>query len=178
MFYSRVILKDKGEIENYLQKNQYWKVSSFAFYDLVYINKNGSSITDDTLKVRVYQHNEWQNKNVLVILKRAIFTGNQKEDKVLVREEFDYLEGAMKFVQENYESEYDFSFKLEKTGVQYQTEMATIWLEDIVDLGISVEIGFEYPETIDQIIQQLNIIKKLEVSVPEYMYQNIVSQKR
>lgn len=45
----------------------------------------------------------------------------------------------MKFVQENYESEYVFSFKLEKTGVQYQTEMATIWLEDIVDLGVSAE---------------------------------------
>ncbi|MDE5587320.1 MAG: hypothetical protein K2I72_02995 [Bacilli bacterium] len=84
----------------------------------------------------------------------------------------------MKFGQENYESEYDFSFKLEKTGVQYQTEMATIWLEDIVDLGASAEIGSEYPEVIDQIIQQLNIIKKLEVSVPEYMYQNIVNRKR
>ncbi len=178
MFYSRVLLKNENKIREYLRKNQYQKVSDFAFYDLVYINKNGSSITDDTLKVRVYQHNEWKNKNILVILKRAIFTGNQKEDKVLLREEFDDLESAMKFVQENYESEYDFSFKLEKTGVQYQTEMATIWLEDIVDLGVSAEIGSEYPEVIDQVIQQLDIIEKLEVSIPEYMYQNIVNRKR
>ena len=114
----------------------------------------------------------------MVIVKRAAFTGNQKEDKVLVREEFDDLDSAMKFVQENYEDQYNFAFKLEKTGVQYQTEMAIIWLEDIINLGVSVEIGSEYPEIIDEIIQQLDIIEKLEVSVPEYMYQRIVNQKR
>jgi len=73
MFYSRVLLKDENEIKKYLQKNKYHKVSDFAFYDLVYINRNGNSITDDTLKIRVYQHNEWENKKVLVILKRATF---------------------------------------------------------------------------------------------------------
>jgi len=173
MLYARVILKDKKEIENYLKENQFQKISNFAFYDLIYVNKNGSSITDDTLKIRVYQHNEWKNKNVLVILKKAIFTGNQKEDKVFLREEFDDIESALTFVKENYENEYDFAFKLEKNGVQYQTETATIWLEDIVDLGISVEIGSENPQVIDQIIHQLDIIERLDVSVPEYMYHKI-----
>lgn len=178
MFYSRVLLKDETEIKEYLQKNMYQKVSDFAFYDLVYINKNGNSITDDTLKIRVYQHNEWKNKSVLVILKRAIFTGNQKEDKVLVREEFDDLDSAMRFVQENCEDQYNFSFKLEKTGVQYQTETVTIWLENIVDLGISIEIGSQNPDAIHQVIQQLDIVEKLEVSVPEYMYQKIINKKK
>lgn len=67
---------------------------------------------------------------------------------------------------------------MEKTGVQYQTEMVTIWLEDIVDLGISIEIGSQNSEAIDSIIQQLDIIEKLEVSVPECMYQKIINKEK
>jgi len=96
----------------------------------------------------------------------------------LLREEFDALDSAMKFVQENYGNQYDFAFKLEKTGVQYQTEVVTIWLEDIVDLGISIEISSQNSEMINQVIQQLDIIEKLEVSVPEYMYQKIIKKKK
>ena len=173
MFYSRILLKDDTEIKEYLYRNHYQKISDFAFYDLIYINTNGNSITDDTLKIRVYQHNEWKNKNVLVILKRAIFMNGQKEDKVLLREEFDDLESAIKYVKENYGRQYTFAFKLEKSGVQYQKGTVTIWLEDIVGLGISIEIGSENSEAIDHIIQQLDIIEKLDISVPEYMYKKL-----
>ena len=38
----------------------------------------------------------------------------QKEDKVLLREEFDDLESAIKYVKENYGRQYTFAFKLEK----------------------------------------------------------------
>ncbi len=173
MFYSRVLLKNETEIKKYLQDNHYQKVCEFSFYDLIYINKNGNSITDDTLKIRVYYHNEWKNKNVLVILKKAIFTNGQKEDRVLLRKEFDMPESAIKYVEENYEEQYTFAFKLEKSGVQYLTGTVTIWLEDIVDLGTSIEIGSENVEAIDSIIQQLDIVEKLDLSVPEYMYKKL-----
>ena len=77
------------------------KASEYAFYDLVYLNKNGASITDDTLKIRVYQKNEWDSKAVLVIQKRATLENGAKVDKVLTREQFDTEKEALKFVENN-----------------------------------------------------------------------------
>lgn len=173
MFYTRVLLENDVQILDYLKDNQYKKISNFSFYDLIYVNRDGSSITEDTLKIRVYNHNEWANKDVLVIIKRAIFSEGKKEDKVFLREEFDTLQEALSFVKDNYEDQYVFSFKFEKSGVQYQSEVATIWLEDIVDLGISAEIGAEDDRTLDQIVNSLDVKERVRVSVPEYIYQKM-----
>lgn len=173
MFYTRVLLENDVQILDYLKDKQYKKISNFSFYDLIYVNRDGSSITEDTLKIRVYNHNEWANKDVLVIIKRAIFNEGKKEDKVFLREEFDTLQEALSFVKDNYEDQYVFSFKFEKSGVQYQSEVATIWLEDIVDLGISAEIGAEDDRTLDQIVNSLDVKERLRVSVPEYIYQKM-----
>lgn len=173
MFYTRLLLEDDVQILNYLKRNQYKKVSVFSFYDLVYVNKEGSSITEDTLKIRVYHHNEWANKDVLVIIKRAVFNEGKKEDKVFLREKFDTLQDALSFVEDNYADQYVFSFKFEKNGIQYQSEVSTIWLENIVDLGISVEIGAMDADKIDQIVNSLDIKEQLTVSVPEYIYQKM-----
>lgn len=176
MFYTRVILENDIEIKKYLDAHDFKKISNFAFYDLVYQNNNGDSITDDTLKIRVYQHNEWNNRAVLVIHKKAIFNGKEKEDQVLTREEFDILDDALSFVEENFADQYTFSFKLEKTGVQYGTEFATVWLEKIVDLGTSIEIGSKDPDIINQIISDISIVERLDVSVPEYMFHKLHSK--
>ncbi len=177
MYYTRVMLENNAEILQYLDNHKFKKMSDFSFYDLIYQNNNGDSITNDTLKIRVYSHNEWKNKSVLVIHKKAIFDGREKEDKVLMREEFDDLDSALRFFEKNFSNQYTFSFKLEKTGVQYENEFATIWLEEIVDLGTSIEIGSNTPDVINQIINDIHIKERLDVSVPEYLYQKLNSKK-
>lgn len=115
MFYTRIILKSKENLLENLKKLGAIKKHDFAFYDLVYLNRDGSSITDDTLKVRVYKHNEWNSKAVLVIRKKAEVVDGVKEDKFLVREEFDTESEALKFVDENFKDSFDYQFKLEKS---------------------------------------------------------------
>lgn len=53
MLYSRIVV-NKENINKVIQKLNLIRKSEFAFYDLIYQNKNGTNITDDTLKVRVY----------------------------------------------------------------------------------------------------------------------------
>lgn len=174
MFYTRIILNETQEkIYDNLSKLNALKMHEFAFYDLVYMNKDGSSITEDTLKIRVYKHNEWNSKAVLVIRKKAEVINGVKEDKVLVREEFDLENEALEYVDKNFKDSFDYQFKLEKSGEEYQNDSLRIWVEDIKDMGISIEFGSESQEKIEEAINLFDVKERLEVSVPEYLYKKL-----
>lgn len=177
MFYTRIILKSKENLLENLKKLGAIKKHDFAFFDLVYLNRDGSSITDDTLKVRVYKHNEWNSKAVLVIRKKAEVVDGVKEDKFLVREEFDTESEALKFVDENFKDSFDYQFKLEKSGEEYQNEDLRIWVEDIKDMGISIEFGSELQDKIEEAIALFDVKERLTISVPEYLYNKLKGEK-
>lgn len=177
MFYTRIILKSKENLLENLKKLGAIKKHDFAFFDLVYLNRDGSSITDDTLKVRVYKHNEWNSKAVLVIRKKAEVVDGVKEDKFLVREEFDTESKALKFVNENFKDSFDYQFKLEKSGEEYQNEDLRIWVEDIKDMGISIEFGSELQDKIEEAIALFDVKERLTISVPEYLYNKLKEEK-
>lgn len=169
MLYTRIILNDTN-VDDALEKLGARMLHEFAFYDLIYMNNNGASITDDTLKIRVYKHNEWENKNVLVIRKKAEVIKGVKEDKVLIREEFDSEEDALKYVHDNLSDEFSYKFRLEKSGIEYECDDLRIWVEDIKTLGLSIEFGSSNNERIEDVIKLFNVKERLEVSVPEYLY--------
>ena len=170
MIYSRIILYDDSKIQDALIKLNAVKKSEFAFYDLIYLNKNGASITEDTLKIRVYSKNEWANKNVLVIRKTAPVENGVKEDKVLVREQFDTLEEAKKFVEERFTNDFEYKLTLDKTGTEYGNDNLRIWVENIKELGWSIEFGSENSKAIEDAIKLFNVKERLSISVPEYLY--------
>lgn len=172
MLYSRIIV-NKQNIDTAIEKLNLIKKSEFAFYDLIYQNKNGTNITKDTLKVRVYQKNEWKTKDVLLIRKTAPIINGSKEDKVLLRKEFDTEKEAIDFINANFDNEYEYKFKLEKNGLEYSNDDLRVWVEEIKDIGISIEIGSENQEKIENAIQLFDIKERLEISVPEYLYNKL-----
>lgn len=172
MLYARVIV-NKENIDPIIEKLNLIKKSKFAFYDLIYQNKNGTSITEDTLKVRVYQKNEWKTKDVLLIRKTAPMINGSKEDKVLLKKEFDTEKEAIDFINMSFINTYEYKFKLKKSGIEYFNESLRVWIEEIEDVGTSIEIGAENPEEIENTIQLFEIKERLEESVPEYLYKKL-----
>lgn len=172
MLYSRIIV-NKGNIDTIIEKLNLIKKSEFAFYDLIYQNKNGTNITEDTLKVRVYQKNEWKTKNVLLIRKTAPMINGAKEDQVLLKKEFDIEKEAIDFINTHFANEYVYKFKLEKSGTEYGNENLRVWIEEIKDIGTSIEIGSENLEEIENAIQLFDVKERLEESVPEYLYNKL-----
>ena len=170
MKYVRCIL-ESDNVDDIIKKFDMEFKSDFGFYDLVYVNKNGTSITDDTLKIRVYQKNHWDNKDVLVIRKIAPLVNGAKEDKVLLREEFDSVKEAQAYVDANLSNDFLFAFKLKKTGIQYGNEKINLWKENVENVGLSVEIGSEDEKLIEEVMSSLDIKERLTVSLPEYMYE-------
>lgn len=169
MKYLRVILKDNKNVNN-IEDFKVKKASEYAFYDLVYLNKNGVSITEDTLKIRVYQKNEWDSKAVLVIQKRATLENGAKVDKVLTREQFDTEEEALKFVENNLSQDYEFSFKFSKSGIEYKNENIRVWVEDVENIGITLELEAERIDSLNDFIKHFNVKERLNISLPEYYY--------
>lgn len=177
MIYSRIIIKDDN-LNEIIKKLNLEKKSDFAFYDLIYLNKNGASITDDTLKIRVYQKNEWNSKDVLVIRKAAPVINGVKEDKILLRKEFDTELEAINYVNKNLGNEYEYMFKLEKNGIEYANSNLRVWVENIKDIGVSVEFGTNNSEVIEQAISLFNVKERLNESVPEYLYNKLLNKTR
>ena len=172
MIFSRIIINDKDLIP-ILQKLGVTKKAEFEFYDLIYQNKNGTSITEDTLKVRVYQKNEWNSKSVLVIQKTAPVINGTKEDKVLLREQFDTVDEALAFINQKLIDQYNFLFKLEKSGIQYSNDNLDVWVEDIKGIGISIEFGSNDEKIIEDAITLFDVKERLNESIPEYMYKKL-----
>ena len=170
MKYVRGILKSDN-VDEVVSKYGLEYKCDFSFYDLVYVNKRGTPITDDTLKIRVYQTNHWKSKDVLVIRKIAPLINGSKEDKILLREEFDTVEEALEYVNNNLLNEYEFAYKLSKSGIQYGNENIDLWKEDIIDLGLSVELGSSDEKLLEEVFNSLNVEERLTMSLPEYMYE-------
>lgn len=169
MKYARVILNNDN-VDDVIKKYNFEKKTDFAFYDLIYVNKNGASITDDTLKIRVYQINQWKSKDVLVIRKDAPVINGAKEDRVLLKEEFDTVEEALTFVEKEFSEDYDFAFKLKKAGIEYGNGDVRLWKENVDNVGISIEVGSEEEEKIEEVFKDLDVKERLDKSLPEYIY--------
>ena len=176
MLYSRIVINNEN-INTILEDLNCKLKSEFDFYDLIYLSKLGKSITEDTLKIRVYNKNEWDTKDVLVIRKTASLIDGAKEDRVLLQEEFDDLESAQKYVNNNFKNEFEFAFKLSKCGKEYISDKCRIWLEEIKDFGLSVEIGASTQQLLDYVINKFDVVEKLEKSIPEIIYERKVKGK-
>ena len=105
-----------------------------------------------------------------MIQKTAPIINGVKEDKVLLREEFDTEKEATNFVEKNLSNNYEYKFKLEKTGTEYGNENLRLWVENIKDIGTSIEIGSNNQKTIENAISLFKVKERLKESVPEYLY--------
>ncbi|MDE5630415.1 MAG: hypothetical protein K2I70_02330 [Bacilli bacterium] len=113
----------------------------------------------------------------MVIRKRAEVVNGVKEDKFLIREEFDTEKEALEYVEENFKDTFDYQFKLEKSGEEYQNDDLRIWVEDIKDMGMSIEFGSESQEKIEDAIKLFDVQERLTLSVPEYLYKKLKGEK-
>ena len=173
MLYCRIVIKNEN-VSTILKDLNCKLKSEYDFYDLIYLSKLGKSITEDTLKIRVYNKNEWNTKDVLVIRKTAFLVNGAKEDRVLFKEEFDDVENAQKYVNNSFKDEFEYAFKLSKCGKEYISDKCRIWVEEIENFDLSVEIETTNEQILEDVINRFDVIERLEKSIPEIMYERIV----
>lgn len=128
MEYIRLILKSDKNINDIIKKLELKKKNSYSFQDLYYLNKDGSSVSKDNIVIR---SSEKLDKYLVI---------KNESNKVVIRKEFDTLEKAKEFIKDKYSKNYDYKFKIDKTGKEYKNSVIRLWVDKVDGLGTTVAI--------------------------------------
>lgn len=117
-----------------------------------------------------------ENKRCTINKKNCSYVNGSKEDKVLLKKEFNTEKEAINFINVNFSNDYQYKFKLEKNAVEYSNDKLRVWVEEIKYMGTSIEIGSENPQEIENTIKLFDVKERLEESVPEYLYNKLLKK--
>lgn len=174
MKYVRVNVNNSN-IDSLIDTYGLFKESEYEYSDYIYLNKNGSDINNDVLKLRIYKQNGGVSSDAIVIRKETTFEDGLKDDETIFRKEIDTRDEAVEYVNENF-SDYEFKFKILKKGTLYTSDDLSVSYEDIDGIGKSIEIGGYDSNLIEEVIDSLDVNERLTTSLPEYAYKKFVSK--
>ena len=80
------------------------------------------------------------------------------------------MEEAKEFVEDNFSQDFEYKITLDKTGTEYGYDDLRIWVENIKEIGWSIEFGSDSSDSIENAIKLFNVKERLDISVPEYLY--------
>jgi len=141
----------------------------YAFKDIIFVpKKEDSNLSNDFVRVRVYSLTNWNQKNVVLVRKKAEFLDKVKTDKVLLKKEFDTAEEAFDFISKEL-PEFSKGFEFSRKGWEYYLDDAKIYLEDIKEWKFSVEIEAKSKDKIDELFSKIKVLERITVSMPEVM---------
>lgn len=142
----------------------------YIFKDIIFFpEKEDFNLSDDFLRMRVYLKTNWPTTNVVLIRKQTEFKSTGKVDRIIFKEEFDTEKEALGYVENNLSSEFKLGFEFSRTGWQFQLENHRLFIEDIDDFKPSIEIEAKTEEELKSLFDKLDIIKKINESIPEIM---------
>lgn len=170
MIYGRAIITDINESRQKLETNGAKLIEEFAFTDIIYINKTNRSLTDDTLKVRVYSKTEWYTKNVVLIRKQTEILKTGKVDNIILKIEFDSRNDAKGFIKEYLSAEFEYAVEFSKNGWEYELDSKRVWVEYINKFKPTIEVGAKSEDEIKDVYNLIGIVEELHKSVPETIY--------
>ena len=131
---TRKILEENGAIFK----------GEYVLSDKIYSSYNPpKGLDDEFLRLRTYHKNIWLQKDIIV----AVKIHDQKEigvDTVVpLKKEFDSLEEAEKFIEENLLDQYKYEYEFTRTGWQYSLGEDEIDLERVDDLKDFYTVEFK-----------------------------------
>ena len=146
---ARKILKDEGaEFKGY-----------YEIDDAIYRNLDESiSLTDEFLRLRVIPVNIWQDKDVVMAIKRTNLHSVGKHSDIPKKLQFDSREQAEKYFKDNLADKYVFDFSFFRVGWQYFLPNGDVVdLEVIEDKYPTIELKSETDEGISKLLAKFAI---------------------
>lgn len=143
--------------------------STYTLKDIIFIPRKGEyNLSEDVLRVRVNIESDWPTKRVILVRKQTTFKNTGKEDKILLKKEFDTLKEANTFIQAQSPA-FKKGFEYTRTGWQYQLHTNRIFIEDIHDWRPSIEIEAENETELEHLFNNIGILERIKETVPEIM---------
>ena len=158
MFDARIFLKNKSDLEKarrILEKLKADFKGDYAIHDKIFASKDLTLGLDKVfLRLRVISKNIWKDKPVIVSIKHTELMDLGKQSIIPVKEQFDTEKEAEDFIAKNYASQFEFSYKFDRIGWQYNlgegdtNHVDQVDLEDIegnysIEFKSKTEIGLQ-----------------------------------
>lgn len=117
----------------------------YQIHDKIFKSKTGESLNEVFLRLRHVSKNIWSEKPFIVAIKKTELKSIGKNSIIPIKEQFDTLEAAEKYIAENYADQFEFDFEFDRTGWQYDIGKDQVDLEDI-EGNYSIECKSETEE--------------------------------
>lgn len=170
MIEGRAIIADIGQTRKKLEEMGALFNGGYTFKDVIFVPKKPNyNLSDDFLRVRVYDKNNWRTNKAVLVRKQTIFKEVGKTDKIILKKEFESEQEALNFISAELAAEFERGFEYEREGWQYDIGKQRIFVEDIKGFKPSIEIEAESENEIEFLFSKIGVVEKINASLPEVM---------
>lgn len=167
MFEVRSKLINLQLVESFLLKNNSTYLGNYAFTDEIYSKKGEKpDFNREYLRLRCISINNRDTKSLLIVHKKTIWTKSSKKSVTLFKKGFDSKKEALKFLKHKYPN-YKKILEIKRTGEEFKLPKLRIFIEDIDNYGLSIEIEAKDEKTMKETLKELGIKETISDSVPE-----------
>ena len=146
MLEARSIVKSFDKIKGILESENALYKGEYIIHDIIYSSKDRTkTLIDEFLRLRFVQKNIWNEKEVVVAIKKTEVKTVGKNSIVPLKKQFDSVEEAQKYINENLLNRFEPSFEFSRTGWQYDIRGDQVDLENIEGI-YSIEVKSESEE--------------------------------
>lgn len=158
MFDARIFIEELETAREILQKSNADFKGDYEIHDYIYTSKDSTkNLTDEFMRLRVMPKNIWNEKDVIVAIKKTDLKEVGKTSHIPLRNEFDSPEEGLKFIEENLLDTYEPAFDFHRIGWQYNLGENQVDLEDI-ELGhFSIEFKSPTEEGLQKLLTDFSV---------------------
>ncbi len=146
---TRKILEDKGAIFK----------GEYICRDLIFIpNRSDKPYGEEFLRLRINEKNIWNEKDVIVVIKKVQRKEMGKDSLIPFRKEFDTEKEGRDYIEKSFSKDFKFDFEFTRTGWQYDLGEDQIDLEKVEGLNNCYTIEIK-SKTVDGLKHLADIFK-------------------
>ena len=157
MFDARIFPSNLDDIRKILLEKKAEFKGEYIIHDIIFSSKNPLETLDKVfLRLRLVPVNIWNEKRVIVSIKKTELKNIGKQSIIAIKEQFDTEYEARKFITDNYADTFEQSFEFDRKGWQYNLGNDQIDLEDI-EAHYSVEFKSPTQEGLEKLLNTFTI---------------------
>jgi hypothetical protein len=166
MFDARIFTSELDTFKKALHDHEAVFKGEYVISDSIFSTKDPNSGIDKIfLRLRHISKNLWNEKPFIVSVKQTKLQEVGKQSIILGKKDFETLNEAREFIEENYADTFEFLYNFDRVGWQYDLGNNQIDLEDI-EGRYSLEFKSPTEAGLKQLLKLFNVKDKDVISGP------------
>lgn len=168
MIEARVFVDSLDDAKNILKQENAELKGKYKIHDTIYRNVDKSTpLIEEFLRLRVIPENVWNEKEVILALKRTELRKVGKNSHIPIKLQYNKREEAEEYYEQNLKDEYVKDFEFWRIGWQYRLPNGNeVDLEIVEDRYSSIEFKSETDAGLEKLLDKFNVKKEDVITGP------------